>query len=137
MNNIDYTELIQAIITLFAVLISSFLIPFLKEKLSKERYEKLKTWVSVAVKAAEQLYGSKTGKQKKEYVLAYLKEKGIAFDTKEIETLIESEVYKITQGGSWLSSEGTIKEGTPLEDVLNEAAEGIELEEPDTADAVG
>ncbi|MBQ6601306.1 MAG: holin [Clostridia bacterium] len=98
MNNIDYTELIQAIIALVSVLITTFLIPFLKKKLSAERLEELKKWVSIAVKAAEQLYGSKTGQQKKEYVVAFLLSKGIVFDVDEVNTLIESEVYKLTQG---------------------------------------
>ena len=98
MNNIDYTELIQAIIALVSVLITTFLIPFLKKKLSAERLEELKKWVSIAVKAAEQLYGSKTGQQKKEYVVAFLLSKGIVFDVDEVNALIESEVYKLTQG---------------------------------------
>lgn len=98
MNNIDYTELMQAIIALVSVLITTFLIPFLKKKLSAERLEELKKWVSIAVKAAEQLYGSKTGQQKKEYVVAFLLSKGIVFDVDEVNALIESEVYKLTQG---------------------------------------
>ncbi len=118
MTNIDYTDIIQAVISLVAVLITSFLIPYLKEKISKEKYEKLKTWVSVAVNAAEQLYGSKTGQQKKQYVLDYLSAKGITININEIETLIESEVYKLTQGGTWLQE---IKEATPLDDILENA----------------
>ena len=53
-----------------------------------------------AVKAAEQLYGSKTGLQKKEYVVAFLLSKGIVFDVDEVTALIESEVYKLTDNGS-------------------------------------
>ena len=98
MNNIDYTELMQAIITLVSVLITTFLIPFLKKKLSAERLEELKKWVSIAVKAAEQLYGSKTGQQKKEFVISFLIDKGIVFDAAEVATMIEAEVYKLTQG---------------------------------------
>lgn len=95
--NIDYTELLQAIIALLATLITTFLIPFIKKKLSAEKVEELRKWVGVAVKAAEQLYGSKTGQQKKEYVLSFLISKGIKFDVDEVTTLIESEVYKLTQ----------------------------------------
>ena len=95
--NIDYTELIQALIALASVLITTFLVPLLKKKLSAERLEELKKWVSIAVKAAEQLYGSKTGQQKKDYVLAFLMDKGIIFDAAEVATLIEAEVYKLTR----------------------------------------
>lgn len=97
MKSIDYTELLQAVITLISVIITTFLIPYIKKKLSNERLEELKKWVSVAVKAAEQLYGSKTGKQKKEFVLSFLMDKGIIFDAAEVATLLESEVYKLTK----------------------------------------
>lgn len=96
MNNIDYTALIQAIITLISLIITGFLIPFLKKKLSNEKLEELKKWTGIAVKAAEQLYGSKTGLQKKEFVSAFLLSKGIVIDIDEVNALIESEVYKLT-----------------------------------------
>lgn len=96
--NIDYTELLQAFVALLATLITTFLIPFIKKKLSAEKTEELRRWVSVAVKAAEQLYGSKTGQQKKEYVVSFLLEKGIVFNTEEVVAMIEAEVYKLTQG---------------------------------------
>ncbi len=94
--NIDYTELLQAVIALISVIITTFLIPLLKKRLSDEKLEELKKWISVAVKAAEQLYGSKTGQQKKEFVLSFLMDKGIIFDAAEVATLIEAEVYKLT-----------------------------------------
>ena len=96
--NIDYTELLQAVIALLATLITTFLIPFIKKKLTAEKTEELKKWVGIAVKAAEQLYGSKTGQQKKEYVLKFLLEKGVVFDASEVAAMIEAEVYKLTQG---------------------------------------
>lgn len=97
MNNIDCTELLEAVIALISVLITTFIIPLLKRKLSAERSEELKKWVGIAVTAAEQLYGSKTGQQKKEYVLSFLLDKGIVFDAAEVATMIEAEVYKLTK----------------------------------------
>lgn len=97
MNNIDCTELFEAIITLASVLITTFIIPLLKRKLSSEKLEELKRWVSVAVTAAEQLYGSKSGQRKKEYVLSFLLEKGIVFDAAEVTAMIEAEVYKLSR----------------------------------------
>lgn len=94
--NIDYTELIQALITLVSILITTFLIPLLKKKLSAEKLEELRKWVGIAVNAAEQLYGSKTGQQKKDYVISFLHSKGIVFDIDEVTTMIEAEVYKLT-----------------------------------------
>lgn len=93
--NIDYTDLIQAFIALISAVITGFFIPYLKKKISVQKFEELKKWVGVAVEAAEQLYGSKAGQQKKEYVVSFLLSKGIVFDVDEVTTLIESEVYKL------------------------------------------
>lgn len=100
MNNIDYTELIQALIALVSVIITTFLIPLLKKKLSVEKLEELKKWVGIAVNAAEQLYGSKTGQQKKDYVISFLLSKGFVFDIDEVTAMIEAEVYKLTKGAA-------------------------------------
>lgn len=91
----DYTPIFEFIITLISAVISCFLIPTLKRRLSKDKQEQLLYWVNIAVEAAEQLYGSKAGQQKKEYVVAFLLSKGIVFDVDEVTAMIESEVYKL------------------------------------------
>lgn len=93
----DYTELIQALITLVSVVITGFLIPLLKQRLSAEKRAKLLDYVRIGVAAAEQIYGSKMGQKKKEYVVAFLLSKGVVFDVDEVGAMIESEVYKLTQ----------------------------------------
>lgn len=101
MKNIDLTPLIQALILFASSVISIYLLPkvksYLAEKLSAEQRENLKKWVRIAVAAAEQLYGSKTGAEKKEYVVSFLLSKGLVFDADEVTTIIESEVYKLSQ----------------------------------------
>ena len=94
---LNYTELIQAVITLISAVITTFLIPLIRKKLSQEKLEELKKWTAIAVSSAEQLYGSKTGQAKKDYVVAFLLSKGIVFDIDEVTALIESEVYKLTK----------------------------------------
>ena len=96
-TDFDYTPIIELIVALLSAIISVLVIPLLKQKLSKEKCESLEEWVSIAVRAAEQLYGSKTGQQKKEYVLSFLLSKGIVFDSEEVTAMLESEVYKLTQ----------------------------------------
>ena len=93
----DFTELIQALITLVSVIITGFIVPILRQKLSAEKRAKLLEYVRIGVTAAEQLYGSKAGQQKMEYVVDFLLKKGVVFDLDEVETMIESEVYKLTQ----------------------------------------
>ena len=97
MKNIDITPIIQALITLVSLVITGFIIPWLRQRLSNEKREKLRSWVAVAVRAAEQLYGSKTGLQKKEYVVTFLLSKGLVFDVDEVTAMIESEVYQLTK----------------------------------------
>ena len=94
--NFDVTDIIEAVVVLISALITTFLLPYIKQKLSDEKRQKLIFWIETAVKAAEQLYGSKTGQQKKEYVVAFLLSKGIVADIDEVTALIESEVYKLT-----------------------------------------
>ena len=92
----DYTAIIELIITLLSAVMTAFIIPVLKQKLSAEKADRLRFWVKTAVGAAEQLYGGKTGEQKKKYVVNFLLSKGIVFDVDEVSALIESEVYKLT-----------------------------------------
>ena len=92
----DFTVIIEFIIALLSAVVTTFLIPYLKQRLSEEKQKKLLFWVQTAVKAAEQIYVSKTGQQKKEYVVAFLLSKGVVFDVDEVTALIESEVYKLT-----------------------------------------
>ena len=91
----DITPIVELVVTIASAIVTLYLIPYLKEKVSIERYERLKKWVSVAVQAAEQLYGSKTGQQKKEYAVSFLLAKGIVFNVDEVTAMIESEVYKL------------------------------------------
>lgn len=93
----DYTAIIELIITLLSAVMTAFIIPVLKQKLSAEKTDRLRFWVKTAVSAAEQLYGGKTGEQKKKYVVNFLLSKGIVFDVDEVSALIESEVYKLTR----------------------------------------
>lgn len=101
MKNIDLTPIIQIIITLLSMIFTTLILPkvkkYLDEKLSAEQRKNLSEFVKIAVGAAEQIYGSKTGQQKKEYVVSFLLSKGLVFDIDEVTNMIENEVYKLTQ----------------------------------------
>ncbi|MDD6011523.1 MAG: phage holin, LLH family [Oscillospiraceae bacterium] len=92
----DITSIIECIIALFSALITTFLIPYVKSKLSESRFQQIQFWAKTAVEAAEQLYGSKAGQQKKDYVVSFLLSKGIVMDIDDVTALIESEVYKMS-----------------------------------------
>ena len=95
--NFDITDIIEAVIVLLSALVTTFLLPYIRQKLSDEKRQKLIFWIETAVKAAEQIYGSKAGQQKKDYVVAFLLSKGIVANVDEVTALIESEVYKLTK----------------------------------------
>lgn len=95
---IDLTSLFEAIITLIFALISAFLIPYIKSKVSAEKFETIKKWVTVAVQAAEMLYHeSGMGEQKKAYVIEYLNSRGYDLDTDTLNNLIESAVLELNK----------------------------------------
>ena len=96
MENFDFTPIFEAIITIVSLVLTGIVIPYIKQRIGEEKTENLKRWVSVGVKAAEQIYGSKTGQAKKEYVVSFLLSKGIVFNVDEVEAMIEAEVYKLT-----------------------------------------
>lgn len=93
----DITGIIEIVIALLSALVTTFLIPYIKKKMSAEKFSELQRWVGIAVEAAEQIYGSKTGNQKKEYVVNFLLSKGIVVDVDSVSALIEAEVYKLGQ----------------------------------------
>lgn len=94
--NIDITPIIEAVVALIAALITAFVVPWIKEKISKEKLEKIKMWVEVAVEAAEQLYkGSGRGAEKKAYVIDFLNSKGYTIDPQSLENLIEAAVFNL------------------------------------------
>ena len=139
-KNIDLTPIIEALIALISAVITIFILPkvttYLKEKLTAEQREKLRQWVQIAVAAAEQIYGSKKGKEKKDYVVSFLLSKGFVFDIDEVTALIESEVYKLTQGSGYFL---TVPEGDTADTPEDDTEDTAPDEESETimAEAVG
>ena len=94
---LDLTLIIEAALALLSAVLTAFVLPVLKKRLTAEQTERLRDWVRVGVAAAEQLFGSQTGQQKKDYVLSLLLSKGLVVDVDEVTALIESEVYRLSQ----------------------------------------
>lgn len=94
---IDITPIMEAIITLVFLCITTFLIPYIKSKTTAAQQEQIQAWVNIAVMAAEQLIqGSGKGTEKKEYVIKWLNEHNITFDAEKLDAMIEAAVYKLT-----------------------------------------
>ncbi len=97
----DITNIISIIILLIGSVIMTILIPELRGRMSSDKMETIYGFIKIAVAAAEQIYGSKTGQKKKQYVIDYLKGKGITVDVDVIESefnaMIESAVYELSK----------------------------------------
>lgn len=90
---IDLTPIMEALISLAATAITVVVIPLIVNKYGSAKLEKAKSWAEIGVKAAEQIYnGPGMGKQKKQYVLEFLRQHGYTVDFGELEAYIESAV---------------------------------------------
>lgn len=95
---VDLTPLFQAIVGIASVLITGFLVPWLKTKFSAEQLAKAQNWVQIGVYAAEKLYGSGNGDAKLAYVEALLAQHRIKLDTQTLKALVNAEIKHIEQG---------------------------------------
>ena len=92
---IDLTPIFQALIALLASLITIKVIPWIQARTTAQQQEMLRASVSVAVYAAEQLYGAGAGKDKLMFVKGQLAKKGYHIDLDEI----EAAVHELTLAG--------------------------------------
>lgn len=95
----DITPVIKIILALLSIIITSFLIPYLKQKTTASERKKIYEMVQTMVKAAEQLFGHGTGKEKLQYVTSALERKGYRVDLDdaedELRVMIESAVLEL------------------------------------------
>lgn len=93
---IDITNLLKIAVDLIFLLISLYVIPWLKEKKDNEEWQKKYRYVEIGVKAAEQIYKeSGMGKFKKDYVWKFLASKGYSVNEAELDNMIESAVLNL------------------------------------------
>lgn len=104
---IDVTKIIIAAIGLVGLVLTGFLVPYIKAKYKywKEQGESQQTyniqsWVRFAVEAAEMLYtGPGRGAEKLDYVMDYISRKltakGLAIDPQQIRIMIESTLLEL------------------------------------------
>ena len=95
---IDFTPLVEALITLAVTAITVFLIPWLRERYGTEKLAKAQGWVQVAVLAAEKLYGAGKGDEKLTYVEAFLASHKIKLDTDALKAMVNAEIKKMETG---------------------------------------
>ncbi len=93
-------KIIELVLTLILAVITAFLVPWLKQKIGAEKFAEIQEWVTIAVRAAEQIYsGAGCGAEKKSYVVDFLHKWGINYPEERLDSLIESAVHKLNQEG--------------------------------------
>lgn len=93
-------QIILMLIPILGAIITSFVVPFIKEKIGTEQLVKYEYWSTFAVKAAEMMWTeSGCGADKKQYVVDFLNKmfnsKKTVITEQQIEILIESAVKQM------------------------------------------
>lgn len=91
-------NLLKIIVACCSILITSYLVPFIKTKLQEAKYAQLLDMVEKAVWAAEQtIKGSGMGKERKaevtRIVLEWMNDNGIKISLEQLNQLIEAAVF--------------------------------------------
>lgn len=97
-------EAVKLIVMFLALIITRYLIPWLKASVDTNKMSQIVTIVESGVQMAQQVYKNESGQKKKEIVLEYvnkmLKSKGLKISEEELDVLIEAFVkqLKIAEG---------------------------------------
>jgi len=95
----DITGIVEAAAVLIAAIITGFIVPYIKGKISAENQRQICKWVKIAVAAAEQIFtASGMGAKKKGFVLDFLQDHGFKVNEDSLNALIEAAVYELKNG---------------------------------------
>ena len=99
MTNEMITVIVKAVLAILSVFITTVLVPYIKERIGNDKYNKLVEYTKYAVRCAEQIYTPEEWEKKKQYVSQYITEKatdmGIGLNEQDIDLLIEGVVNLI------------------------------------------
>lgn len=83
----------EVIVIVIGLVITRYLVPYLKERYGAERIKNVYDLIVKAVQAAEMLFpDSGSGAEKKQYVIDYIAQKGIVISEADLDIFIESAV---------------------------------------------
>lgn len=99
MNPELISELTKAIVSVILILISAYVIPWLKNKIGDDKYATIIEFAEIVVRSAEKIYTPEQWQEKKNYavelVIAKAKEVGLELSTEEINAIIEGAVQAV------------------------------------------
>lgn len=98
MNDIIF-EVIKIVVMVAVLVITRYLVPWLKEKIGADKLAVAEKWAKYAVLKAQQVLWNETGKDRKAYVTEFLKKiliaKNIALSDEQMDVLIEAAVKQM------------------------------------------
>lgn len=99
MNPEIITELTKAIISVVLILISAYVIPWLKNKVGDDKYATIVEFAEIVVRSAEKIYTPEEWAKKKEYAVELVAKKseelGLNLSVEEINAIIEGAVQAV------------------------------------------
>lgn len=98
MNDIIF-EIIKIIVMVAALVVTRYLVPWLKEKIGADKLAQIEKWARYAVEMAQQVHWSKPGEDRKAIVTEFLREilitKNISISDEQLDVLIEAAVKEM------------------------------------------
>lgn len=99
MNNELVSVIIKSIVAILSVVVTTVIVPYIKQRLGDDKYAELTNYVEWAVRSAEMLYTPEQWAEKKEYVMNYIIAKAgelnIELTENDINVLVEGIVHLI------------------------------------------
>jgi len=93
---IDITGIAVAVISLLGVLITRYVIPWIKSRTTEAQRRDIREWAAVAVAAAEMIFkGPEKGKEKLAYAMQYLEDRGIKMDDVALRGAVEAALHEM------------------------------------------
>lgn len=93
------TEVTKAVITVVLVILSAYVIPWVKSRIGEDKYETVLDFAEIVVRSAEKMFTPEEWAQKKAYAVNMLqnkaKELGLVINEKEINAIIEGAVQAV------------------------------------------
>ena len=87
------TKITESVLTVVVILVSAYVIPWLKTKIKSDKLDQLKIFCEQAVRSAEQMFLPEQSEEKKQYVLNLINEQvaklGLGLDEAEVNAIIE------------------------------------------------
>lgn len=98
MNDIIF-EILKVVVMVIVLVITRYLVPWLKENIGADKLAVAEKWARYAVLKAQQVFWEKDGQDRKAYVTEFLKEilmaKNIALSDDQLDVLIEAAVKRM------------------------------------------